>query len=357
MPSPSLHLTARITVRLLLVIGGIFLGTGAITGLTVACGMQPTHQTIFLALLATCVIAGVCVAILVNRSGIAVVENVSNAAKQVAAGNFDVSLAAPSSDGELDEMAENFSLMVRELASTAALRNNFVANVSHEFKTPLAAIEGFASLLQEGVSDEAQRQRCLDGILRNTQQLSRLSSNLLQLSHLENQQIWLAFKPVDLAESLREAIIAQEPQWSSKELQLELDLEDGLTTGGDGDLLALAWKNLIDNAIKFTPPGGSLAIALRKEAGEAVVTVADTGEGMAGEALDRAFEQFYQGDTSHRSEGNGLGLSLVKRIVDIHQGRIAISSQRGEGTRVEVRLAEGEARPRQRAAQESTPEN
>ncbi|WP_296012527.1 HAMP domain-containing sensor histidine kinase [uncultured Adlercreutzia sp.] len=338
MPNPPLRLTARITARLLLVIGGIFLGTGAITGLTAACGVQPTHQTIFLALLASCIIAGACVAVVVNRSGIAVVENVSNAARQVARGNFDVSLPATPGAGELDEMAENFSLMVRELAGMTALRSNFVANVSHEFKTPLAAIEGFAALLQEETLDEAQRQRCLDGILRNTRQLSRLSGNLLQLSRLESQQIWPAFTPIDLAESLREAIIDQEPRWSGKELELDLDLEEGIATAGDKDLLALAWKNIIDNAIKFTPVGGSLTIAAWTEGGDAVVTITDTGDGMDEETRRRAFEQFYQGDTSHRSEGNGLGLALVGRIVDIHRGRIALTSQPGQGARVEVRL-------------------
>ena len=239
-------------------------------------------------------------------------------------------------------MAHHFNIMTRELAGTELLRMDFVENVSHEFKTPLSAIEGYATLLQKRGLDEEKRAEYTDRILRNTRRLSTLTSDILLLSRLEHQETGIHREWFCLDEQLRECILSLEEQWTQKRLEMEVDL-DGADYCGSRDLLSHVWVNIIGNAVKFAPEDGVVRVLLRREAEALRVQVADNGAGMSAEVQRRMFEKFYQGDASRSSQGNGLGLSLAKRIVDLHGGRIDVSSAEGLGTAFTVTLPVREA--------------
>lgn len=201
----------------------------------------------------------------------------------------------------------------------------------HEFKTPLAAIEGYVTLLQRKGLSEEKRQEYTSRILFNTKRLSSLTGNILLLSRLENQESEIQKESYSLDEQLREIILLYEPQWSEKELDLDIDL-DSVMCYGNKDLLAQVWQNLIGNAIKFVADGGRIRILLRQKQSGIEVSIIDNGAGMSEDVMNRIYEKFYQGDTSRSSSGNGLGLTLAKRIVDLHGGTISASSKEGKGT-------------------------
>ena len=234
-------------------------------------------------------------------------------------------------------MAHNFNLMAKELAGTEILRTDFVENVSHEFKTPLSAIEGYTTLLQRKDLSEEKRQNYTKKILYNTRRLSTLTSNILLLSRLENQEIGIKKETFCLDEQLREILLLLEDGWTEKKLELEIDL-DAVDYYGNKDLLAHVWQNILSNAIKFAPENGIIHILLRRENGSLITSITDNGIGMSEDVMRRIFEKFYQGDFSRSSQGNGLGLALAKRIVDLHGGNISVSSKEGKGTTFTVSL-------------------
>lgn len=275
---------------------------------------------------------------LIGKRPLELILEISKATQEVAKGNFNIELNEDIPASEIREMAHNFNVMTRELAGTEILRNDFIENVSHEFKTPLSAIEGYATLLQRKELSEEKRTEYTRRILFNTRRLSTLIGNILLLSRLEHQEIEIQREWFSLDEQLREAILMLEPQWNGKHLELDIDL-DPVDCYANRDLLLQIWQNLLGNAIKFVKQAGKIRVLLRKIGTDIQVVIQDDGIGMDQAVLQRIYEKFYQGDTSHKTAGNGLGLSLTKRIVDLHGGKIEASSQVGVGTTFVVTLS------------------
>lgn len=313
--------------------------TGALAMLLFHLGILsgPNRGVVIFVVAAVSVLVGTVLSKFAGRHPLSAISAMSEATKEVAKGNFDVELDEGSPIEELRDMAHSFNRMTKELAGTELLRSDFVENVSHEFKTPLSAIEGYATLLQKPGLSEEKRAEYTGKILYNTRRLSTLTSNILLLSRLENQELDIPRETFCLDEQLREVILSQEEGWAGKDLELEVDL-DSADYRGNRDLLAQVWQNLLGNAVKFVPERGLVRVLLRREENRLRVSVVDTGPGMSGEVQRRVFEKFYQGDPSRASQGNGLGLALAKRVVDLHGGEIVVSSKEGKGTTFTVYL-------------------
>ena len=269
------------------------------------------------------------------------IRRIAEGAEQIMAGDFStriVSVKGLDSVDGFNEIIDCFNRMAEELGGMETLRTDFIANVSHELKTPLAVIQNYATMLQQpGITDE-ERQEYGQTIGNASRRLADMITNILKLNKLENQQIYPDKRKYDLSEQLCECLLGFENAWEAKELEIETDIEDGVTVESDPELLSLVWNNLFSNAIKFTEPGGTVSLALHGEGEHAVVAVSDTGCGISREVGAHIFEKFYQGDTSHATQGNGLGLALVKRVVDIVGGEIAVSSEVGVGSTFTVKL-------------------
>lgn len=233
---------------------------------------------------------------------------------------------------------DGINRMAAELGSVETLRTDFISNVSHEMKTPIAVLQNYATLLQTPGLDEDTRQDYTRRVAQETRRLASLITNILKLNKLENQRIFPKQERFDLTEQLCECMLSFEDLWEQKGLDIETDLEDSVTVEGDREMLSLVWNNLISNTVKFTPAGGTIGIAVKETAGGAAVRVTDTGCGMDDETAKNIFKKFYQGDTSHATQGNGLGLALAQRIVDIHGGTITVESAPGEGSVFTVTL-------------------
>ena len=299
--------------------------------------VRQNRGIVFFVIAVVSIIVGTMISNYAGRHPLTAIIAMSDAVQEVAKGNFDVSLNENIRIKELRDMAHNFNLMAKELAGTEILRTDFVENVSHEFKTPLSAIEGYTTLLQKKDLSEEKRQNYTKKILYNTRRLSTLTSNILLLSRLENQEIGIKKESFCLDEQLREILLLLEDGWTEKNLELEIDL-DAVDYYGNKDLLAHVWQNILGNAIKFSPENGIIHILLRRENGSLITSIADNGMGMSEDVMRRVFEKFYQGDFSRSSQGNGLGLALAKRIVDLHGGDIFVSSKEGKGTTFTVTL-------------------
>ena len=212
------------------------------------------------------------------------------------------------------------------------LRTDFIANVSHELKTPLAVMANLSTMLQRPGITEEEKNEYAKAISEAARKLAQLITNILKLNKLENQQIFPQPQEFDLGEQLCECLLGFEDAWEAKNLEIETDIEDDVRIKSDPELLSLVWNNLISNAVKFTPDGGTIGLSLKTESDRVIVQVRDTGCGMKPEVGQHIFEKFYQGDTSHATQGNGLGLALVKRVVDILSGEIGVHSVYGEGS-------------------------
>ncbi len=239
---------------------------------------------------------------------------------------------------EFDILAKAFNKMTEELSSTETLKNDFIANVSHELKTPLAVINSYSTMIQNPEISEEERLEYAQIITNASANLSELITSILRLNKLENQQIFPEKNRYDLGEQLCECMINFENEWERKKLNIETDIEEDVIINADGELLSMVWSNLISNAIKFTDEGDTVFVSLETSDGDAVVKVRDTGCGMSEKVIERIFEKFYQGDSSRATKGNGLGLALVKRIVDIANGKVSVQSKEGEGTEFTVRI-------------------
>lgn len=264
------------------------------------------------------------------------IRTLSKATEEVAKGNFSVKIGIPK-DYEFALLAKNFNKMVHELSSIETLRNDFVSNVSHEIKTPIASIQGFAKLIQDKNLDDDERSEFTDIIISESSRLSKLTSNILKLSKLENQEVITGKAEFALDEQIRCAILIMEPEWSEKGIDLDIDL-DKVSIIGNEDLLQQVWLNIIGNAIKFTEKGGTIGIKLMDLQDKIVIKVSDNGVGMNEETQRHIFDKFYQGDKSHLSKGNGLGLSLVKRIIELCDGEIKVRSKLYYGTTFTIGL-------------------
>ena len=274
---------------------------------------------------------------LVGRRVLAPMVKLSKASREVARGNYSITVEDPSKLEEVQTTLRNFNALVREMNRINNVTNDFVSSVSHEFKTPLTAIEGYAMLLQDTGLTQAERDEYLDKILYNTHRLSTLVGNILMLSKLENQSLSDQRSTFRLDEQLRQAVVMLEPQWEEKSLSFRAEL-DAVSVTACEPLLLQVWTNLIGNAIKFSEPGQELSLRLLDQTECAVVSVMDHGCGMTPEVQARIFEKFYQGDSSRKAMGNGLGLPLVKRIVELSDGVIEVDSALGQGSTFRVIL-------------------
>ena len=267
--------------------------------------------------------------------------------RKVAEGDFSVYVPTVHTSSRLDYldvMILDFNKMVEELGSVETLKTDFVSNVSHEMKTPIAVIKNYAELLQTDRGTEEERREYARNIEEAAVRLSTLISNILKLNKLENQSIDPDIEDYDLSGQLEMCILQYEELWDEKELELEVDITERVNVRADRSLMELVWNNLLSNAVKFTEPGGTVTIRQRTAEGQVEVSVTDTGCGMSQESIRHIFDKFYQGDTSHAREGNGLGLALVKRIIDLMNGEITVVSRPGQGSTFTVRLPAADER-------------
>ncbi len=237
-----------------------------------------------------------------------------------------------------DIIIDCFNRMAAELSGVETLRTDFIANVSHELKTPLAVMRNYGTMLQSPGLTEAQRMEYAKAITEQSRRLADLITNILKLNRLENQQIYPAAKRYNLGEQLAACLLHFENTWEKREIDIETDLEEEVFVESDDELLSLVWNNLFSNALKFTESGGTVSVTLKTDGDYAAVRVSDTGCGISPETGKHIFEKFYQGDTSHATQGNGLGLALVKRVVDIVGGDISVESEVGKGSTFTVKI-------------------
>ena len=265
-----------------------------------------------------------------------------SATRELVRGNFDVRIPKSAGgvmmDEKYSEIIDCFNKMAEELGGVETLRTDFIANVSHEMKTPLAVMQNYGTLLQAPDLPEEKRIEYAKGVTDGARRLADMMTNILKLNRLENQQIFPQNERFDLGEQLCESILQYETVWERANITLEADIAEGVMVQADRELLALVWNNLLSNAFKFTPSGGTVRVCLTAEENGATVSVQDTGCGMSAEVGAHIFEKFYQGDTSHATQGNGLGLALVKRVVDILKGEISVDSTVGVGSTFTVKI-------------------
>lgn len=268
-------------------------------------------------------------------------ERILEATQEITKGNFKVRLKPIHRIGfrnELDVIMEDFNKMAEELDGNASMKTDFIADVSHEFKTPLSVIHNYATLLQSTELSEDNRQEYAQILADTSKALSELVSNILKLNKLENQQIFPERKFFNLSEQLCECMLHFEDAFERKNININLQLDEELLVKADYELLTHVWNNLFSNAIKFNHEGGEINLKLECHGRFAVVTVNDTGCGMTKETSEHIFEKFYQGDSSRSTHGNGLGLALAKRVIDITGGDITVESEVGKGTTFTVFL-------------------
>lgn len=283
-----------------------------------------------------CIVIGTVISLLFGRIPLRPVRQAVSAMNELAGGDFSVRLRLEH-PREFRELAGGFNRMAEELGGIEILRSDFVNNFSHEFKTPIVSIKGFAELLRRGDLTEEERKEYLDIVIEESTRLSALATNVLNLSKVESQSILADTQRFNLGEQIRRCVLMLEPKWDARRIDLSAQIDDALVDGAE-ELLAQVWINLFDNAIKFTPEGGSVAVWLITSGAEAVFTLKDSGCGMGEETMRRMYDRFYQGDTSHAAPGNGLGLTLARRILALHGGSIECESVLGEGTAFTVRL-------------------
>jgi len=297
-----------------------------------------TFQEVIRTLLAIALVVGSLLILIAARYIVRPLRILTAATRKVATGNFNVSIRSKSKD-EVGQLTSSFNDMTKQLAALDQMRTDFVNSVSHEIQSPLMSILGFTKALKNKQMDEQRRLHYLTIIEEESERLSRMGQNLLRLSSLQSEHPPVSPRKFRLDEQLRGTIIASEPQWTAKSLEIELDLEE-TTIEADEDLLNQVWTNLLHNAVKFTPSRGQVRISLECEGEWAIVRMADSGIGIAEEERNRIFMPFHKTDKSRDTavKGNGLGLSIVKRIVDLHRGDISVGGAVNEGTVITVKL-------------------
>lgn len=277
--------------------------------------------------------------ILIDRQ----IERISTAAEQMIEGNYSVRLSAVPAlldRGHFNGIIDCFNQVARELEGSETLRSDFIANVSHELKTPLSVISNYAQLLSSDSLSAEQRAYYTQKIAETAQKMSNMVSNVLKLSKLENRHLPCIKSVFDLSEQLCTCVLHFEPVWEEKGIAVETDIAEDVLVESDPEMLKIVWNNLLSNAFKFTPNGGTVTVRLKKVDSAAQVSVIDTGCGIDTLTGKFIFDKFYQGDTSHASEGNGLGLAMVKQIIDLTGNRISVTSERGKGSTFTVEIKE-----------------
>ncbi|MBQ9806027.1 MAG: HAMP domain-containing histidine kinase [Clostridia bacterium] len=293
-------------------------------------------------LLAVCAIFGTLLAGFFGRYYLRPLKRLSIATKEVKKGNYKVQVTQIGTKGsEMGQLIDNFNDMVRELDGIELFRNDFINNFSHEFKTPIVSIRGFAKELELDDFDPERRREYAHIIAEEADRLSKLAINVLELSKLENQQIVTDKTQFFLDEQLRQCILLHESEWTSKELEIDPELDE-IKYFGNEELLSHIWNNLIGNAIKFTPNRGTVRVSISTTDSTVVVRISDTGIGMTEEVQARIFEKFYQGDPSHHRSGHGIGLTMAQRAATLAGGSISVESSPGNGSTFTVTLPRGE---------------
>ena len=288
-------------------------------------------------LVGVCLLIGILVTSQLSKYFFNPIKKLRVAMDKVADGDFSVRLEEKSSSKEIMEIYTGFNLMVHELSSTEILQTDFVSNVSHEFKTPINAIEGYSTLLQGSENLDDEQKEYIEKILFNTQRLSSLVGSILLLSKLENQQIPTNQTEYRLDEQIRQSVVALESAWVQKDIELDVEL-DRVSYLGNEQMMRHVWDNLISNAVKFSPQGGTVKLCLSQKARKLTFTIEDQGPGLSEDAQKHIFDKFYQEDSSHKQEGSGLGLALVKRILTIEKGQITAENIHEGGCRFTVTL-------------------
>ena len=324
-------ITTAFTVLIYMLLLKLFPGTA-----------EYTVATMVSSVLASAII-GTILAAIVSKWFLSPLRDMIYATEKVSRGDFTVKVRenyAPKT--ELGVLQRSFNHMVQELDSIEMFRKDFINNFSHEFKTPMVSIRGFAHQLQAGGLTAEEEREYIAIIASEADRLTNMANNILMLSKLENQKIVTDKITFDLDEQIRTCLVLLEKQWSEKDLELDLELDTVAYCFNEG-MLAEVWMNLFSNAIKFTPHGGKISCVLRENDSEIHVVISDTGKGMSPETLEHIFEKFYQGDQSHAGEGNGIGLTVVSRILELCGGRITVESQLGMGSVFTVILPIAEA--------------
>ncbi len=265
---------------------------------------------------------------------------ITEATEKITSGDFSARIKpmqSMSMEG-FNQIAEAINKMAEELSGVETLRTDFIANVSHEMKTPLSVMQNYATLLQVPDLSEEKRMEYAKGVADSSRRMSEMMTNILKLNRLENQQIFPEITEFDLGEQLCECLLQYENVWEKANIEIETDIADDIKIRADAELLGHVWNNLFSNAFKFTAEGGTVSVTLTATEHHAVVKVKDTGCGMTAEVGSHIFEKFYQGDASHSVQGNGLGLALVKRVIDIMHGEISVVSTVGVGTVFTVKI-------------------
>lgn len=281
-------------------------------------------------------VLGTAITAFFSKKALKPIRKVITATNRIAEGDFNVRIDIKGVY-ELEELSQSFNKMAHDLSSTETLRSNFINDFSHEFKTPIVSVRGFAKLLKDGNITEEEKQEYLDIIIAESERLAALSTNILNLSKFENIEIITGKAPFRLDEQIRRTVAMTEPKWSDKEININAEMEE-ITFEGNEDLTQQIWLNLLDNASKFSEKGGTIHIRLSTWNGGILFTIQDNGIGMDEKTKVHVFDKFYQGDTSRTGAGNGLGLAIVKRITELYGGRIDVQSELGKGSKMSVWL-------------------
>lgn len=292
---------------------------------------------LLLYLIVVSLFVGILVTSFLSRLFFDPIKKLRHAMGKVAEGDFTTKLNSKTKSREIQEIYSGFNLMTDELQSMEVLQTDFVSNVSHEFKTPLNAIEGYSTLLQDCENLTPQQREYVDKIVFNTQRLSSLTGSILLLSKLENQQIPTGKKQFSLDEQIRQTIVALEPVWAEKDIEFDVEM-DPVQYFGNENLLRHVWSNLLSNAVKFSPQGGLVRIELTQRGKNITFRIKDNGPGIPEEAIKHIFIRFYQADSSHKQEGNGLGLALVDKILGLEGGQITAENCPSGGCQFTVKL-------------------
>ncbi len=286
-------------------------------------------SSLILNILLLSVIDGVVLAAITSRFPLKPVNRVMDAINQLASGNYSVRISFKGLLGKLPSVmsfTRSFNTMASELQQTEMLRSDFINNFSHEFKTPIVSIAGFAKLLKRGNLSEEKQVEYLDAIEEESIRLSQLATNVLNLTKIENQSILTDVRRYNLSEQLRTSALVLEGKWTKKHIELLLPLEEYEICGNE-ELLKQVWLNLLDNAVKFSPDYGTVEVRIAEDGSDIMTEFSNFGEAIPPEKIEKIFNKFYQADESHAVEGNGVGLAVVKKIVDLHKGRVSVNCQ------------------------------
>ena len=293
------------------------------------------RRSVFISILNVILFTGITMKVVAGKM-LKPIKQLKDATKKVAAGDFSVELETERND-EIGDLTHDFNKMVKGLSSIECLQKDFINNVSHELKTPISSIQGFAKLLDDETLTEEERKEYISIIIEESDRLLNISTNILKLSKLQNQDRVVNKEEIDISEQIRKVISVLEPKWKEKDLKFNVSLQDAIYYG-DSDLTFQVWMNLIDNAIKFSNNNSHIDVKVKKEKDLIKIEIKDYGIGMDEGEKDKIFDRFYQIDKSHSEKGSGLGLSIVKRIIELSNGKIEVETMKNKGTKIIVKL-------------------